>query len=170
MELLFKRDQGKGKLGGISFTLWGKIELAEDEREIVNRYHFDKAIMVEGAQPSLLKTTGLLSFGVFILAFGVISAVGNASVGLILGLLAAAGFGYWYFNEKRETIFVSDLLHGRNFKCDNVIALAREEARLTGVASVLRQVMESAKHWDGTQAITIDPLPKEEALQFIKSL
>jgi hypothetical protein len=164
MELLFKRDQGNGKLGGINFTLWGKIELTEEEQAIVERYHFDKAIMIEVVQPSLLKTTGFLAFGVFILAYAIVAAIGSSDAGLILGVLAAGGFGYWYFNEKRETIFVSDLLHGRNFKCDNVIDLAKEEARLTGMASVLRQVMESAKHWDGTQAITIDPL------QFIKSL
>ena len=31
-------------------------------------------------------------------------------------------------NEKRETIFVKDMLHGRNFTCDSVVELAKKEA------------------------------------------
>ncbi|MGV6850283.1 MAG: hypothetical protein ACWA5A_18070 [Marinibacterium sp.] len=48
-----------------------------------------------------------------------------------------------------------------------MIELARKEAWLGTVVSFLRQVMESAKHWDGTQRHTVEPLPKEEARQVI---
>ncbi|MES9856590.1 MAG: hypothetical protein ABW166_08320 [Sedimenticola sp.] len=130
---------------------------------MVDRYQFDQAVMIEVVQPSLLKTTALLSVGVFVLTFVVFSGIWNSDADLGLALFVAGAFGYWYFNEKRETIFVKDLLHSRNFKCDSVVELARKEAWLTTVVSFLRQTMESAKHWDGTQAISIEPLPKDEA-------
>ncbi|MES9962186.1 MAG: hypothetical protein ABW116_01475 [Candidatus Sedimenticola sp. 20ELBAFRAG] len=166
MELLFQRNQGIGRLGRINFTLWGKIELTEDEQAIVSRYQFDQAVMIEVVQPALLKKSALLSLVVFVLSYVVFGIV-SSKVSLVLGLLTAGGFGYWYFNEKRETIFVKDLLHGRNFKCDSVVELARKEAWLTTVVSFLRQVMESAKHWDGTETISIEALPKDEARQVI---
>ena len=82
--------------------------------------------------------------------------------------MGVVGFlGFWYINEKRETIFVSDLLHGRHFRCESVIELARKEAWLTTVTGFLRQVMESAKNWDGTERHTVKPLPKDEARQVI---
>ena len=77
------------------------------------------------------------------------------------------GGGWWYANEKRETIYVRDLMHGRNFKCDSVVDLARKEAWLATVVSFLRQVMETAKHWDGTESHKVEPLPKDEARQVI---
>ena len=84
-----------------------------------------------------------------------------------MALAAGIGAGYWFFNEKRETIFVKDLLHGRYFSCGSVIALARKEAWLETVVSYLRQVMESAKNWDGTERHKIEALPKDEARQVI---
>ncbi|MET0116433.1 MAG: hypothetical protein ABW090_03310 [Sedimenticola sp.] len=167
MELLFKRDQGNGKLGRINFTLWGKVELSEEEQELLNRYRFDQAVMIEVAQPSLIKLTVVLSVLVFILAYSIFAGMMGKELGAVFSLLVAAGAGYWYFNDRRETIFVKDLLHGRYFKCDSVIDLARKEAWLTTVVSFLRQVMEGAKHWDGTETLSIDPLPKDEARQVI---
>ena len=87
----------------------------------------------------------------------------NTSLAFLLAAAAGGGAGYWWFNEKRETIFVSDLLHGRHFSCPSVIELARKEAWLSTVTSFLRQVMESAKNWDGTETNEIDALPKAEA-------
>ena len=70
-------------------------------------------------------------------------------------------------DSQRETIFVKDLLHGRNFTCESVVELARKEAWLEGACGVFRQVMESAKHWDGVERHTIEPLPKEQAKELI---
>ncbi len=104
---------------------------------------------------------------IFLFVFGLFSSIWNFSAGFLLGLISAGGFSYWYINEKRETIFVRDLLHGRHFKCESVVELARKEAWLTTIVSYLRQVMESAKNWDGTERHTVEPLPKDEARQFI---
>lgn len=167
MELLFKRKQTPGKIRSVSFKLWSKIEFDDEEQEIVRRYRFAEAVLIEALQPDLMRKTALMGAGVFILAFGLFSSMWGAGAGFFLGLIAAGGFGYWYINEKRETIFVKDLIHGRDFTCDSVVELARKEAWLGTVVSYLRQVMESAKHWDGTERMTVTPLPKDEARQVI---
>jgi len=84
-----------------------------------------------------------------------------------LATLISIGRGYHYFHKHRGTILVRDLIHGRYFACDSVIDLARKEAWLETICAYFRQVMESAKHWDGTAHIPIEALPKDEARQVI---
>jgi len=165
MEILFKREQTTGKMARVNFKLWGKIELDEDEQEIVKRYRFADAMLIEALQPKLLRNSALVALVVLVPSLTVFGSMGT--LGIPLAFLAAGGAGYWYFNDKRETIFVKDLLHGRHFTCDSVVELARKEAWLHDVVSFLRQVMESAKHWDGTERHTVEALPREEARQAI---
>ncbi len=167
MELLFKREQTSGAVGKVKFKLWGKVELDEDEQAIVKRYQFDNALLIAAIQPTLIRTCLYIAVGVFVLALGIFLTFANAAIAFILAAIASGGATYWYFNEKRETIYVKDLIHGRYFTCDSVVDLARKEAWLEVVTSFLRQVMESAKHWDGTERHPIDPLPKEHARQVI---
>ena len=82
---------------------------------------------------------------------------------IIIGLIGGGGAGYLFFDRKRETIYVKDLLHGRYFSCPSIIELARKEAWLEIIVSYLRQVMASAKHWDGTETLDVAALPKDEA-------
>ena len=127
--------------------------------------------LIEAEQPKLIRNTILLGLGAFALAFGFFGTFANTSIAFLLGAAAGGGVGYWWFNEKRETIYVRDLIHGRYFSCPSVIELARKEAWLGVVTSFLRQVMESAKHWDGTETQDIAALPKAEAkLVMLKGL
>ncbi len=167
MELLFKREQTAGKLSRVTFKLWGKLELDADEQALVKRYRFDQAILLEELQPTLIRNAGILGIIAGGIAYLILDLILPNSFALLLGLAAAAGVAYWHYNEKRETIFVRDLLHGRHFTCHTVLELAHKEAWLEAITSFLRQVMESAKHWDGTEKITIEVLPKNEARQFI---
>ena len=166
MELLFRREQTTGKIGRVNFKLWGKVELSEDEQALVTRYRFDEAVLIAILQPNLLRQAGLIGLLAFFVAAPILTAMAGL-MGPLLGIGAGVGAAYWWINEKRETIFVRDLLHGRNFSCDSVIELAKKEAFLSTTVSFLRQVMESAKHWDGTERHTIEPLPKDEARQVI---
>ena len=84
-------------------------------------------------------------------------------------ILIGIACGYIYYTQKRETIYVKDLLHGRKFKCKSVIELARKEAFLESITNYFRQVVESAKHWDGQEARPITPMPPEDAKRFILS-
>lgn len=168
MELLFKREQGTRSSGGVNFKLWSKVELNVDEQEIVKKYKFDQAILIFADQPGLLRNSllfGLLGLIPASVLVGILQL--NGIIGILVLLGGFLGVAYWRYHQKRETIYVKDLLHGRHFSCDSVVELARKEAWLEIVGSFLRQVMESAKHWDGTERHTVDPLPKDEARQVI---
>jgi len=167
MDLLFRREQTSGDLTRVNFKLWGKIELDEEEQALVARYEFDKAILIAVVQPRLLRQAAMIGGLAFFVSLLVFGAMLGLSLGLFIALAAGIGTAIWWFNEKRETIYVRDLLHGRHFTCDSVVELARKEAWLTTVVSYLRQVMESAKHWDGTERHVIEPLPKDQAREVI---
>jgi hypothetical protein len=171
MKLLFKREQSAGKVGRVRFKLRAKVDFDKGEMEIVKRYRFDEAILIAALQLSLVRNAFLFAIATAALVFAVASMTVGTTPGLVLGALAGGGAGYWWFNEKRETIFVHDLIHGRHFSCSSVIDLARKEAYLEQIVSFLRQVMESAKNWDGTETIDVPALGKAEAkYMMLKSL
>lgn len=167
MDILFKREQAAGKIGRVAFKLWGKLELTDDEAALVKRYRFDDAILIYSVQPKLLRNTGLVGLGAAFVAYLLFAAFTPGGVASLFAVIGGGSAGYWFYHDNRETIYVRDLLHGRHFSCNTVIDLARKEAWLTTIVSYLRQVMESAKHWDGTERHTIEPLPKDEARQVI---
>ena len=170
MELLFKREQTTGNVGRVHFKLWGKLEPTTDEQALIDRYRFDEAKLVgvdEEEEKALKQAAIKLGAIVFVVAAALLTYMANGTIGFLVGAAAGVGAGYWHMNEQRETIFVKDLLHGRNFKCASVVELAKKEAHLEGICSLLRQVMESAKHWDGVERHEIMPLPKEDAKQVI---
>lgn len=171
MDLLFRREQSIDTFGRVNFRLWGMIEPDEEERALIARYRFDEAMLIAVYQPDLARRSGIFGFWVFLVSYlAAWYLLHGISMGILVGLVAGAIGSYWWYNEKRETIFVEDLLHGRNFKCESVIELAKKEAWLTGVVATLRQVMVTAKHWDDTERLPIEPLPKDEARRFIASL
>lgn len=163
MELLFKRAQTAGTVGRVKFKLFAKVELDEGERAIIRRYHFDEAVLIEAFQPGLLHAAAIIWGLVFVLSAPVLVWFMGLLWGLLLALAAGIVAGWAYINEKRETIFVRDLIHGRHFSCGSVIDLAKKEAWLSGLVYFLRQVMESAKHWDGAESVPVEALPKDEA-------
>lgn len=163
MNLLFKREQTARRVGGVQFKLWAKVELEDDEKSIISRYRFDQTVLIYLPSPGLLRAAIMIG----LLAFLVVAVAANTALptglALAVGVAAGGGVGYWWFHEKRETLYVRDLMHGRHFTCPSVIDLAHKEEYLRQASGVLRQVMESAKHWDGTETIAIKPLPAEQA-------
>lgn len=168
MELLFKREQTTGKMSRVNFKLWGKLEVSEDEQALISRYRFDESVLIGSDDSELMRKAIKLAAIVFVIAAALLTyMLSNGTMGFLGGIAAGVGAGYWLMNEKRETIFVKDMLHGRNFTCESVVELAKKEAWLEGACGVFRQVMESAKHWDGVERHTIEPLPKEQAKELI---
>lgn len=168
MKLLLRRSQSLTRLPeGLArfrrpvFKLWAMLEFEGDEQKLIDTYHFADTMLIEAIQPTLIRNTAIIGVGAFVVAYLLFSGAGF--FGILLALAAGGGAGWIYFDRTRETIFVRDLLHGRYFDCKSVIALARKEAWLGVVTSYLRQVMESAKHWDGTEVREIEALSKEEA-------
>lgn len=169
MQLLYDREQVSGARAP-KFKLMAKIELDEQERALVAHYRFDKAMLVNEFDPELIRKTAMLAVAAFVIAFMVFTAIIGWKTGLFLALVAAGGGGWYYWDKNREFIFVSDLLKGRHFKCGSIVDLAKKEAYLSNVTMVLRQVMESARHWNGTQSQAIPVLSPEEAKRLIVSI
>ena len=167
MDLLFKREQTDNLLGRIAFRLWAKVEMTDYEQALIDRYDFEKTTRLISDDSDFFKRALIIGAIVFILTAAVLSATSNVPDGLVGGALVGAGAGYWYLNEKRETIYVKDLLFGRRFKCRSVIDLAKKEALLDSACLVLRQVMETAKHWEGVERNPIEALSKQDAKDLI---
>ena len=164
MKLLYKRAQTDGVSGKVTFKLWAQTELDEDEKHIVQRYKFDSAKLIDILQPKLVSKTISVGFAVSAAVAILLAAMGSTyDVAWFLGFCSGAVLAYFFYDRNRESVYVRDLIHGRHFACDSIVDLARKEAWLTTVVSVLRQIMESAKHWDGTETIPIEALSKEEA-------
>ena len=168
MNLLFKRAQ-TDSVGKVKFKLWAQTELDEDEQHIVKRYRFDgpDVRVINVLQPTLLRNAALIGLGTALVTFMLLSAIPFNN---ILALGAGIAAGYFFYDRKRESVLMRDLIHGRYFSCDSIIDLAHKEAWLTDVVATLRQVMESAKHWDGTETIPIPVLSKEAAKQITARL
>lgn len=177
MNLLYRRDQSSSQIGvsntirspGITlrigrprFKLWAKLELDQDERAILDHYRFDTSQLVESYQPDLMRQTAVF-FGMAFIAAYILLWMLVSAAGFWLPAIFAAGAAYFYYDRKRETIYVSDLLHGHTFVCRSVVELARKEAWLEVMVMYLRQVMESARSWDGIEAIPIAVLHPDEA-------
>ena len=167
MKLLLRREQTSGMWRRVKFKLWGKVEFDSDEQEIVSRYHFDETMLLQVDQPTLLRKAIAIAVLVTLLGSGPLTAKLSVLTALATSAIAGALVGFWYYHKKRETIYVRDLIHGRHFVCDSVIDLIRKEATLEAACYLLRQVMESARHWDGTESIPVIALPKEDAKRYV---
>lgn len=168
MDLLFKREQTSSTVSSrVTFKLWGKLEVSEDEQALIGRYCLDEAVLIVQDDTHVWQGAIKRGFIVLVVAAVLIGNFSSLSNALYASPLLALAAGYSYFNEERGTIFVKDLLLGRNFSCRSVVELAKKEAWLQGASEVLRQVMESAKHWDGVERHTIEPLAKEQARELI---
>lgn len=174
MELLFKRKQTSEGMRGVRFKLWAKLELDEEELRMIDHYRLDHAILIEGDESELIKWSIVIGVAAWLLFGSTIGLVMTFAVGFvlaaILSLCVGIGAGFWWFNEKRETIMVNDLIQGRHFKCKSVIELAKKEAWLQGTVAAFRQVMEGSKHWDGTEQLSVPVLPPEEARDLLARL
>lgn len=177
MNLLFKRDQKSGALfslvplrigSGVMFQLHAELELDDEERQLVSTYRLAKHRIVssdpiddirQAFRPALL--LGLITFVVFWFLSTFTTAVS-------LAILVVLVMTVVYFRALREEIVVAHLTEGgRTFYCDSIVELIQKEAYLEYVCGYLRQVLESAKHWDDRERIPIAPLKKEEAKQAV---
>lgn len=182
MDLLFKRAQTLAPGGMASnlglpniplltirpkFKLWAKVECSPEEQSIISHYHFTDTVLVEAIQEGLFKRSMFVGFWIFVAAALFLVSIFGSTFGLLLSFIVGSVGAYLYYDRHREIVFVRDLLAGRHFTCTSVVDLARKEAWLETITAFLRQVMESAKHWDGTEVRPIAPLDKDLAKQMI---
>ena len=114
MKILFKREQTSGRVLDVQFKLWAKIELDEDEKALVDRYRFAESVLIFGPEPKLIRRVAMMGIGIALVVLTLLGTFMPTNIAVLFGLAAGGGFGYWYYNEKREKLFVKDLLHGAN--------------------------------------------------------
>lgn len=179
MNLLLNRDQKSAALfsliplrigSGVTFTLQATLELDEEEQALLSKYNFTKSALVVSDPIDDLKMAFRPALVLGILAFIVVWFFGTFSTALSLAIVVTLIMTGVYFKTLREQIIVSDLLgNGRKFRCDSIVDLVKKEAYLQHICSYLRQVLESAKHWDDREVVPIPPLDKEEAKAAVRS-
>ena len=173
MNLLLDRDQKNAEVfsliplrigSGVTFSLHATLELNEEEQALIQQYNFTKSALVVSDPIDDLKKSFRPAFLLGNIAFFLLWMMGTFTFALTSALLVTLVMTAVYFKTLREQIIVSELLgNGRKFRCDSIVELVKKEAYLQNVCGYLRQVLESAKHWDDREAIPIEPLNKDDA-------
>ena len=187
MELLYKRNQYTRptwtSMKKVFFKLHAQIVLSPEENDLINKYQLRDAIVIPVPQPRLIwhsigigLLAAVLSFGFFLSIFGspavrrylyynhnpvlnFISETGALPFAIVVAI--AAAFVFYHLN--RKTIYLRDLIRGRTFRTKSVVDQVDTENWVHGVVSYIRQLLETAKHWDGTEKFDVLPLDPEEA-------
>lgn len=170
MDLLLKREQSKNLFGRVIFRLWVMSEMGEDEQALIDRYELADSRVLIGDDEKALKWAFALGLIATIVSGLVLFIDSHELKSVILSIPIGIAVGYWWMNEKRETIFLRDLIHGRRFKCRSIVDLAKKEAMIDDACGVLRQVLETSKHWDGLEKRPVPVLSKEAAKDVVLRL
>lgn len=177
MNLLLQRDQHSAAIfsliplrigSGTTFSLHATLELDQEEQALIQKYNFTKSALVVSDPIEDIKQSFRPALLLGLVAFFIFWIIVSFSWAFTLGALVTLVMTGVYFKTLREQIIVSELLgNGRKFRCDSIVQLIQKEAYLQYICGYLRQVIESAKHWDDREAIPIQPLEKEEAKQAV---
>lgn len=173
MKLLLRRSQISAALfslvplrigSGVIFTLNAELELDDEETALINKYKLTKAPLVVSDLIDDIRQSVRPAILLGVVAFIVLYFIVSFSTAVSISLLIIVAMTVVYYRALTENLIVSDLLAGgRTFRCDSIVHLVKKEAYLEAISGYLRQVLESAKHWDDREAINIKPLSKEEA-------
>lgn len=161
MKILMRHEQTQGLFRSVRFKLWGKIELEGDEDKIIDRYDFDHAVLIYEYIEGLLKWAIIIGLIATVPAFFLWAGFFGRAMGAPLAIATGLFAGWFTYDRFRETVYVKDLLYGRNFRCKSIIDIAVQEERLKQMLAYLRSVMESAKNWGGTETTDVPPLDPE---------
>ncbi len=153
---------------GVVFKLGAELELDDEEERLMRTYDLANAVLVSSGLAEdigkALRPALALGIAVFLLFW----FLTNWAFALMVAILTAVTMTVVYFRALRERIVVRDLLNGgRSFYCESIVDLIQKEAFLEGAGEYLRQVLESAKHWDDREAVPIQPLDKAAAKLFV---
>lgn len=161
MKILMRHEQTQGLFRSVRFKLWGKIELEGDEQKIVDRYDFDHAVLIFEPIEGLFRWSMIIGLVAMIPAFFLWSGFLGRGIGTPLAIATGAFIAWFIYDRFRETVYVKDLLYGRHFRCKSIVDIALKEEWLKQAVAYLRAVMESAKHWGGTETTDVPPLDPE---------
>lgn len=171
MNLLLKRAQKPGTItlvplqfgAGPLFTLWAKAEFTEEEYELILRYRFNDALIVADDWIVMLRRSARTALILGVAAWWILYMFFSWAVTTSITMVLILALTAVYYNELREHIYVRDLVHGRTFRCFSIVELVQKEEYLKGICAYLRQVLETAKQWDGQEVVPVPTLTPQEA-------
>jgi len=175
MHLYLQRRQSRGSYslvplrvsGGVLFRLTAKLELSEEESFLVREYGFRDALLIDADHTDVLRRSLRLALFVGALAWLLFAALFDIYAASFLAAVLAAGLCYLFYNHLRQHVYVRDLLNGRSFDCFSIVELVHQEQHLTAICQYFRQVLETARHWQGREQIEIPPLDPETAKHLV---
>ena len=125
MKLLLRRDQKSGLIGKVTFTLTVRAELAEEEKNNIQKYKLGDTMLYE-RMTMTEKGSGLL---------GVASRLA--------------------FKMMNLTVSVNDLSDGKKVDCKDIVEMLAVEDQIKEAAQTFKNVLQAAASFGGEEVIEI---------------
>lgn len=125
MKLLLRRDQKSGMIGGVTFTLDVRAELAEEERTNIRKYKLGKTVLYSR---------------------GEIVDPGKGLLGLASRLA---------FKMTNISVTVDDLVDGKRVDCKDIVEMLAVEEQIKEAAKTFKQVLEAAARFGGEEIVEL---------------
>lgn len=137
MRLFFRRSQRTSGVFSSTpvFALDARIELTEEERQLIQKYHLNKEVLYssENAQRHAAATTDALNDS----SFRGLAKAALSSARLALSLKCT----------------VESLVKGQHIECNDVGELIAAESAITDAAHTLKGYLEAAVSFDGREEL-----------------
>jgi len=125
MNLLLRRDQRSGVMGGVTFVLDVRADISAQERDSIARYKFGRAVLYSRDQ--------LVDPG--------------------KGLLGVAS--RLAFKAMNISVTVDDLAGGKRIECKDILEMLAVEEQIKDAAQTFKQILEAAAHFGGEEVVAI---------------
>jgi hypothetical protein len=125
MNLLLRRDQRSGVMGGITFMLDVRADISAQERDSIARYKFGKTVLYSRDQ---------------------LVDPGKGLLGIASRLA---------FKAMNISVTVDDLAGGKRIECKDILEMLAVEEQIRDAAQTFKQILVAAAHFGGEEVIAI---------------
>ena len=125
MEMLLRRDQRSGMMGGVTFSLEVRARLTADEQKNIGRYKLGKTILYTKSE---------------------IVDPGRGLLGMASRLA---------FKAMNISVSVDDLANGKRIECKDILEMLAVEDQIKEAAVTFKQVLMAAAHFGGEEVLEI---------------
>jgi len=125
MNLLLRRDQRSGVMGGVTFVLDVRADISAQERDSIARYKFGRAVLYSRDQ---------------------LVDPGKGLLGMASRLA---------FKAMNISVTVDDLAGGKRIECKDILEMLAVEEQIKDAAQTFKQILEAAAHFGGEEVVAI---------------
>ena len=104
MKILMRRSQTAGRFFSVKFKLWAQLELDSEERALIDRYDFDRSILIFIHQENRIRNAFILAAMTAVIVF----FVAAAPFGRAIGITAAICLGLTLFAMQTKYDFTGN--------------------------------------------------------------